>query len=262
MASCDEGAGLEPLGSGVGRGLDLGHVEPLQQIPPHVHRAEVRPVELVRRAHQQIAADRADVHQRVRRVVDRVDEAERAGVVREPGGGGHVGDRAEGIRRGADRQELRPRREGAFERVPLQLAGRGVHRHRADRQAAIPRDGAPRIDVAVMIQLGDDHLVARLPLARQGPAQVERQRRHVRAEGHLAGRRVEKICQRTARVRDARRPSPHWWGRPSACSRCDGGGSRACDRRRRQGPGCRLVRRSRPRDGRGAPGGARETDCG
>ena len=162
----------------------------------------MRSVELVRRAHQQIAADRTDVHQRVRRVVDRIDEAEGAGVAREPGGGGHVGDRPEDIRRRADGQELRPRREGALERVPVQLAGRGVHRHGADRQAPIAGDRPPRIDVAVMIQLGDDYLVARLPLARQGPAQVERQRRHVRAEGHLLGRRVEKISQRTARGGD------------------------------------------------------------
>ena len=197
-----EGAGLEPLGSEVGCGLDFGHVEPFQQIPPHVHRAEMRSVELVRRAHQQIAADRADVHQRVRRVVDCIDEAQGAGVVREPGGGGHIGDRAEDIRRGADGQELRPRREGALERVPLQLAGRGVHRHGANGQASIARDRSPRIDVAVMIQLGDDHFVTRLPLARQGPAHVERQRRHVRAKGHLPGRRAEKICQRTARVGD------------------------------------------------------------
>ena len=162
----------------------------------------MRSVELVRRAHQQIAADRPDVHERVRREVDRIDEAQGAGIVRKAGGGGDVGDRAEDVRRGADGQELRPRRERALERVPLQLAGRGGHRHGANRQASIARDRAPRIDVAVMIQLGDDHLVARLPVARQGPAQVKRQRRHVRAEGHLFGRRAEKISQRTARVRD------------------------------------------------------------
>jgi len=35
----------------------------------------------------------------------------------------------------------------------------------------------------MMIELGDDHLVACLPLARQRPADVKRQRRHVGAEG-------------------------------------------------------------------------------
>jgi hypothetical protein len=45
-----------------------------------------------------------------------------------------------------------------------------------------------------MIEIGDDNLVARLPSATERPAQGERVRRHVRAEGNATGiRSSEKV---------------------------------------------------------------------
>ncbi len=99
-------AGLEPLG-GVGRrGLELGRVELLEERLAAPEDADVRAVELVGGAGEEVGAERGDVDEGVRGVVDGVHEHERAGGVGEIGGAPHVVDRAERVRGGADREEL------------------------------------------------------------------------------------------------------------------------------------------------------------
>ena len=78
-----EGAGLHPLGGGLRCGRELRGIEGLEPVAPAVQDSDVRPVELVGRAGEEVAADRADVHQRVGGIVDRVHEGERAGGARE-----------------------------------------------------------------------------------------------------------------------------------------------------------------------------------
>ena len=134
-------AGLEPLRRRVGRGLQLGHVERSQQVAAPVEHADVRAVELVGGAGQQIAAERAHVDERVRRVVNRVDERQRASLVREARRAGDVVDGAERVRRRADRDELRARADDRRKMIPVELGGRRVDARGAHRQA---RSRAPR----------------------------------------------------------------------------------------------------------------------
>ena len=70
-----------------------------------VDAARVRAEEFVRRAREEIAVESADVNRSVRRVVNRVDERERAGVVSHAHDFFHGIDCAHGIRRVAHGDE-------------------------------------------------------------------------------------------------------------------------------------------------------------
>ena len=174
----------------------------------------MRAVELVGGAREEVGAERGDVDERVRGVVDGVDEHERAGGVGELGRAAHVVDRPERVRRGADREELRPRSERRGEVLHVELAGLGVEAHGPDLEAALARDAAPGIDVGVVVELGDHDLVARGPALAQRAPEVERERRHVGAERDLGGPAAQEVGERLARGRergvglDARRVRP------------------------------------------------------
>ena len=199
-----QGPGFDPLRGQVRSRLKLRHVELLEQRSSSEERAHVRPVELVGGASQEVAAEGAHVHDRVGRVVHGVHEDERTVAVRQLHRGRNVVDRAEGVRGGADGEEPGPRSEGVRKAVEVERARGGIHRHRADGQAALPLQGAPGIHVGVVVELGDDDLVPFAPAPAEGARQVEGQRRHVRAEGDLARRRVQEIGQRRARRGESR----------------------------------------------------------
>ena len=69
--------------------------------------------------------------------------------------------------------------------VPIELARFGNHLNHADRAAAFLLERAPGRDVRVMIQLGDDDLVARFVAAAERAREMEGERGHVRAEDDL-----------------------------------------------------------------------------
>ena len=69
----------------------------------------------------------------------------------------------------------------------------GVQRDGAHDEPALLRDGAPGRDVGVMIEFGDHDLVAGLPIAREAAREMEGDGRHVVAERHVGGRRVEEV---------------------------------------------------------------------
>ena len=73
-----------------------------------VEHADVRPEELVDRAGEEVRADGLDVDRQVGRGVDRVDVGQRAGLVGAPHELGDRVDRADGVGRPAERDELRP----------------------------------------------------------------------------------------------------------------------------------------------------------
>ena len=125
----------------------------------------MRPVELVRRAGEEVAADRLDVDEHVRRVVHRVDEDERADA-RAPARAARAtsvmvpsaldaAPMARSFVRGviAASRSLQSRRPSSVRIFTMRT-----------RDAAILRERAPRRDVAVVIELGDDDLVALAPL--------------------------------------------------------------------------------------------------
>ena len=71
-----------------------------------------------------------------------------------------------------------------------------------DRQTLVVRELEPRRDVAVMVELGADDLVAVAPVAGGGAREREVERRHVRAERDLVDRRVQELRCGLVRVRD------------------------------------------------------------
>ena len=160
----------------------------------------MRAVELVRRAGEEVAADRLHVDECVRGVVHGVHERQRTG------GAGHVahlcdvGDRAERVGCGADRDQSRARTDEPRKVVRLVAERRRVQPHRPHREAAILRDGAPGCHVRVMIELGHDDLVTGAPATCKAAREVEGDRRHVVAERHVRRRRVEEVGEDDARL--------------------------------------------------------------
>src|ERR1700723_3275296 len=65
------------------RGPHLIRLEPQQMLALAVQRSHMRAEEFIRRTREKIAIERANVNQSVRRVVNRIDEHQRAGGVRQ-----------------------------------------------------------------------------------------------------------------------------------------------------------------------------------
>jgi hypothetical protein len=184
---------LQTVRGRVGGGPQLGHVQILEEVVPAVQHPDVRSVELIRRAGQEVAAHQADIDQAVRGVMHGIDEHEGADVVGQAGSIGHVVDRAQGVRSRPDRQQPRAARDLPPEVVSVELTR--LRDHSGDPHGDAPLAGQlpPGIDVGVMVELGYDDLVAGAEPPPQRARQVERQGRHVRPEGDLRGRGVEEI---------------------------------------------------------------------
>jgi len=184
-------AGLEAAPQRAG-GRRPGLVGPpsLDHLGPPVGGAKVRPAELVRRADQHVGIDAADVDRLVRRVVDGVHPGQRAGLVRELAYAAGVGDRADRVGGPGERDYLGARPELALQ-VP-DVEGRVVVQLDVpDHEVPVVRDLQPGSDPRVVVQAGDEDLVARAERARSGPGQREVERGHVGPEDHLAGLAAE-----------------------------------------------------------------------
>src|SRR5687767_3016985 len=132
-----------------------------QQLIPAEQDADVRTVELVGGAREKIAADRLDVDQAVRGVMDRVDEAKGSGVPGDAANGRHVIYRADRVRGGAYGYQSSSLVHEAGELLQFQPSRLDVHRQRPHRYAKIQRQRSPRVDVTVVVEFGDDDLVPR-----------------------------------------------------------------------------------------------------
>ena len=167
----------------------------------------MRPVELVRRAEEDVCIRRRDVDRPVRAVVDGVDPRERAGLVCDRGDLGDGCDRAHGVRGPWIGDDARALVHRARALVELEAAV-VVHARKLHHEAAIVRELEPGRDVAVVVELGADDLVAFAPVARRSPRKREVERRHVRAEGDLVDGRVDKVGRGRVRSRDERVGAP------------------------------------------------------
>ena len=76
--------------------------------------------------------------------------------------------------------------------------------HPADGGAGVLGRQDPRTDVRVVVERGDDHLVARAERAAERAREVQQQRRRVRPEDDLARVGARDVGCRPARVRDQR----------------------------------------------------------
>ena len=151
-----------------GAGSSLGRSSSSSRAWPSPEHADVRAVELVGRAGQEVGAERGHVHEGVRGVVHGVHEARARP------------RRARGPRRGARRSSCRgrsrPRRSRAgasscrarASRSSMSSCARlGAEPDGPDREAALLRELARHgVHVRVVVELGDDDLVARRPSAR------------------------------------------------------------------------------------------------
>ena len=93
-------------GPGVGRGPSLGTSSAASRSSLAVEHADVRPMELVGRARQEVAAPRPHVDELVGREVHGIDERQGLGLAGHGDGPRDVVDRSQGIRRRTDRQQL------------------------------------------------------------------------------------------------------------------------------------------------------------
>ena len=91
-----------------------------------------------------------------------------------------------------------------MERGPIELAGGEVHADARDLHPALTLQRAPGGDVRVVIEIGDDDLIAGAPAAPEGARQMEDARRHVVREGDLARGGIEEVGDRGARGQEHR----------------------------------------------------------
>jgi hypothetical protein len=210
--------GLEPVaGRVLARRTDAVGGPGLRKVAADRRDAEVRSEELVGRAQQDVDAELGAIRVAVRRVVHPVRPCERARVVRELRDAARVGDRPDRVRGQREGDDTRPVGEQRRQRVDVERRVGVVDRRALDDEAVILGDAQPRRDVRVVVEVGDDDLVAGLRRARDGVRELEVQRRHVRAErdllrraaGQLGGGapclgdeldRVERCRERTAVV--------------------------------------------------------------
>ena len=133
-----------------------------------------------------------DVDRPVRPVVDGVGPRERAGVVRELDDAPDVRERADRVRRDRESDDAR-----ALAQLPLEVAE--VERRvvvdvdEADLETLVVRQLEPGRHVRVVVEPGDDDLVAFAPLAAGGARERECERRHVRAEDRLLRSAAEEL---------------------------------------------------------------------
>jgi hypothetical protein len=112
-----------------------------------------------------------------------------------------VGDRAQGVR---GQREGHDARAVAEQRLDVGRVERpiGPDRRLAHHEPVVLGDPDPRRDVGVVVELGDDDLVAAAQRARHGVREQEVERRHVRPERDLLGRAARQVGGRRARRGD------------------------------------------------------------
>ena len=173
----------------------------LEQVVPAVRETDVRAAELVRRADEDVAAERLHVDRHVRGVLHGVDPAERADRVRELRHARDVDDRPDRVRRADARDDAHALVEPVREVVVVEPQILR-HVHPLDLEAAVGGELDPRRDAAVVVEAGDEDPVALLPVARRGAREREVEPRHVRAEDHVVGRAAEEAGGVLARGRE------------------------------------------------------------
>ena len=166
----------------------------LEQLAAAPERADpARAAELVGREGEEVAAERLHVDRPVRRRLRRVDDHDRALLVRPGGEPLDRVDRAERVGDEAGRDDLdRALAREPVERVELELAG-VVDRDVAEARARLAGDELPGDEVRVVLELGDHDGVAGAEVL-EPPGVGDEVDRLGRAAGedHLAlGRRVD-----------------------------------------------------------------------
>jgi hypothetical protein len=223
-----QGAELEALGHVVRRRQQLGRGQRLEQGRIGGEDAAVRAEELVRRAGEEVRAERAHVHRGVGGQVDSVDGEQRPGRMNPRG---DLRDRRPGadqVRRTRDGDQPRPLGEHLGDVVGGELAGRRVERRPAHGRTGGLGGDHPRPDVRVVVEAGDDDLVAVPPAGGQRAGDVEGELGGAAAEDDPARIGAEEVGQGLPGVADDVVGQPFRGGDPAAVG--DRRGERRGDR--------------------------------
>ncbi len=164
----------------------------LEQLALAVERAHVRAEEFVGRADEKVGVERAHVDGAVGRVMNGVDEHERAGGVRELGDFGDGIDGADGVGGVTDGDEFCFARDFFAQVVEIERAVGIVNIGLTDDDAFF-FERAPRRDVGVVIERGDDDFVAGLEITGNRSREREGDRGHVLAEDDFVFVAIEEV---------------------------------------------------------------------
>ncbi len=158
--------------------------------------------EFVGRADQEVAVDSLHIDRAVGGVMDGVHVDPGPNCVGHRGDTPHVVDGAHRVGGVAHRHQPRPLVDEPFQPIHIQGAIGRVEVGVADHDPSLLQ-GQPGGDVGIVVQPGDDDLVARAQFAANGPAYAEGKGRHVGAEDDLVRRgSVEKIGHGLVRFGD------------------------------------------------------------
>ena len=127
----------------------------------------------------------------------RINETQRTSGVRQPGNLRNRIDCADGVRRVADRHQLRLRAELALQVVKIEGAIRFANVHGTNHNTLFFKS-FPRRIICVVIEHRKQDFVSRLELPSDRTRQPQRDRGHVLAEHHFLWGRVEQIRHRGA----------------------------------------------------------------
>ena len=194
-----ERAGLELEGRLAKLGAEAQGAHDLGGLAPRVEHADVRREELVGRAEQEVAVEGGDVDDAVQRVVHGVDHGQGSGRSRHLDDAPDVVDGAHRVARPDGGHDPGALVQQALEDVPGERAGRGVDGHLAHDHAAILQR-EPGAAVGLVVELGDEDLVALLHVVHQAVSQQEVERRGVGSEGHLVPIATEEVGEGVAGV--------------------------------------------------------------
>ena len=122
--------------------------------------------------------------------MNRVDIREGADIARHSRRAANIAHGSQCVRCSSNRNQLGPPVDQAFKVIPIQLPCSGNHPDSSHAQVPVLRELPPRVRVRVVIELRDDYLVAFLQAPSNCARRVERERRHVCAEGDFLWCRI------------------------------------------------------------------------
>ena len=188
-------------GTIVGTGADFVGAQTLQVVALAVENSHVRAEKFVSRAGQKIAVEGAHVNRSMGSVVDGIDITQSSRLPRQTHHFGDVVYCAHRIRCVADRDQPGPAPDLRSQVAHVESAIFFVEVRRADGHTLFFQR-FPGREIGVVVEQGEDDLVAGAEFASKGAAQGESQRRHVGAKHDFVRIAIEKIRHRRTRFVD------------------------------------------------------------
>ena len=174
---------------------NLVRPKPSQVLTLAIQHSHVRSKKLVGRASKKVAVDGSHINRPVRRIMHRVDVGKCPSLVRKPRDLSNVVDRSHRIGGKANGDNLRPATDFAGQVRHVKRAILLVNTRYANYHPLLFQR-LPGCKIRVVIQAGQNNLVARLDLPTQRAAHRERQRSHIHTERDLIPVAPEKIRHR------------------------------------------------------------------